>query len=802
MSDTILSGDFTVYYEADNRQKRLEWTGSATGTRSVNELYSALQDLFDELAQMDDGTPMSAQTPTEYTIGIIDAGDDDPWFIDLTSVEHLTGGAISTASWLRAEGTNTGIIKMDYTAGVALSPPDKGRTIVMTVDGDSGTILDFNVVTLELWIRPDTDAAANSFDDTTPDGAWTVTGSSATGNQDNGAAISGEQTWANIFSIGTIASNTHLYVSQNDLLLTAYKSVTDWWVDGQIDFLVLVQEMGALIDEGFIEVFARRYTATYDHFIVDASSGGRNPIPLATGTDLNNTTGYRQFTGSSGSGTFTVGEVIEDDTDETIQGVLTAVGGTVSDPILSYYLIGDPLNDFTGATGGLTGADSGATCTAAAPADIGPAVLAGTAIVHSSDETLDIDEDTVTEDYSIVIDCSAELLADVYEWSKYITRRGGVSTGDTDGQEGQFYIGSELRFNFDSEVGDVTEGQVVTQVSSGATGVVVAENSTTDQVILRSTRGVFVTNQNVEFDGSNRYVQPLTNLVVITPIKVAPYGTFAGGIWFCAPGVALINVPGADANNYRLTDDTGFPVQAPVKVTAIMANLREFDAVAMFRLTTAGGIIDKAEYTAAASTQFTLTLNVGSTITADTPSSGVVRLVGDGEQEEWRMRFASFATTIFTLDGVLSKTTDGGTTETTITDAAGNFTADLKPGDLIVNQTRSGEAHVLTVDSDTTCTLVKAITGQVSGDTYHINALPITVDTSDNVYVPLIDIEEDTGTDGSPGTEEAILTYLSDIEVRGRVRQAGVILPFEVDGTIGTGGLTITAIRTPDTIFV
>jgi hypothetical protein len=65
MSSSILGGDFTVYYEAENRQKRVVWSGSASGTRTVNELYSALQDLFDELSQMDDGTPMSAQTPSE-----------------------------------------------------------------------------------------------------------------------------------------------------------------------------------------------------------------------------------------------------------------------------------------------------------------------------------------------------------------------------------------------------------------------------------------------------------------------------------------------------------------------------------------------------------------------------------------------------------------------------------------------------------------------------------------------------------------------------------------------------------------
>ena len=797
MSDTILSGDFTVFYDADNLQKRLSWTGSATGTRTVNELYSALQDLFDELAQMDDGSPMSAQTPTEYTIGVIDAGATDPWFIDPTSVEHLTGGAIKTSGWLRVTTSNAGIVEVDCTNTNIVSG-DIGLSI-SHADGDTGVllaILDTGGANTKLWIRPTDDTAGNDWDST----SGTITVNAHTAVQD-AAAISAEMIWANLFSIGTIASNSHLYISQNDLLLTAYEATTDWWVDGQIDFLVLVSDMGGLVDDGFVEVFARRYSATYDHFIVDASLGGRNPIPLATGVDLNNATGYRQFTGSAGTGTFTVGEVIEDDTDATIQGVLTAVGGTVAAPILSYYLIGDPLNDFTAGTGALTGADSGAQCTAAAPSDIGPAALAGTSIVHGSDETFDIDEDGTTEDYSIVIDCSNELLAEVYEWSKYITRRGGVTTGDTDGQEGQFYIGSEFSFIYGSETGDVAEGQFVTGLTSGAEGVVVSENPTIDRVVLRSVRGTCLASEIIEFDGSNRYVNPHTLLRVITPIKVAPYGTFAGGIWFGAAGVVFNNVPGADANNFRLTDDENNPVQAPVKVTATIANTRDLDALAMFRLDAPGGIIDKTEYTAAASTIHTLTLNVGATITADTPLSGVVRLVGADENEEFRMRYASFAGTAFTLDGTLGLVADGGTTTTVIVDAAGSFNTTAKPGDLIKNQTAGGTAHILTVDSDTQITLTRAISGQTTGDTYHINANPITVDTSDNVYVPIIDIEEDTGTDGSPGSAESIITYLADVDVRVRVRQAGVILPFETDGVITTAGLTISAIRAADTIF-
>ena len=303
MSDTILTGDFTIYYSAENRQKRIVWTGSATGTRTVNQLYSALQDLFDELTQMDDGVPMSAQTPTEYTIGIIDAGDKDPWFVDRTTVEHLTGGALKTASWDRVTTTNTGIIKVicnntDIVSG------DIGLDI--TIGTNTGTLLDVKGTGAGsiLWIRPDSNAATNDFDDagTLTCNAHTVAWTST--------ASAGESLWSNIYTLGTIEANTHLYISQNGANLVAYKDTTDWWADGHVDILVNVKELGVETDEGYITVAARQYSKTFSYYIVDLTNGGRNPIPPQTGNDLDNQTGFWTFTGSAGSAPFTVGEVI------------------------------------------------------------------------------------------------------------------------------------------------------------------------------------------------------------------------------------------------------------------------------------------------------------------------------------------------------------------------------------------------------------------------------------------------------------------------------------------------------------
>ena len=79
MSSTLLT-NWTVYYADDAAagagMKQIKWTGS-TGTTTVNALYTALMDLFDNSSQNDyfDSIPIKAITPTLYEIGSFDAGD-------------------------------------------------------------------------------------------------------------------------------------------------------------------------------------------------------------------------------------------------------------------------------------------------------------------------------------------------------------------------------------------------------------------------------------------------------------------------------------------------------------------------------------------------------------------------------------------------------------------------------------------------------------------------------------------------------------------------------------------------------
>ena len=810
MSDTILAGDFTVYYIGDGRRKQIKWTGAATDTQDINVVYSALQDLFDEATVMDDATPMSAQTPVEYTIGIIDSGDFEPWFIDKDTVEHITGGALKTSGWTRTTTSATGVVKITCSlTAFGLVQSDIGDTCTHS-SADSGVILDVDETTYEVWIRPDDDTAANDWD--TASGTITADTSSNVATVVTGAET-GESLWANIYTIGTIADNSHVYINQEQTLLTAYKDTTDWWSDGAIDLLVNVKEVDVEVDDAVVQVFTRRFTATYDNFEVDLTAGGRNPIPFATGADLDNINGYREMAFSVSSGTFEVGEIIEDDTDSNIQGVVTDWDPTGNGTV-QYYLIGDPQDDFTGATGGLTGQTSSATATAVAPTNVNSANL-GTppTIVHASIRTEDVDEDGTPEDYSINIDCNQNRLDDVYEWTKYILRRGGTTTTNTDDIEGQFYIGTTKSLTYDTETGTFTEGLVVTDSTTGASGTIVAlhDDGTTGQLIVRLNRdgatGDFTAGNIITDTSTGSATIATSGVRTITPIKAAPFGTFAGGKFFCAPGVVLTDTHADDANNFQLTDDKNNVKTAPTKVTLAINNTRDGDFVALFRLD-AGSVIEKDYYAisgtpAAGATTF----DVSPTIRVDEPgksTGGVIFVVDNTEVIEHRYRFTSWTGSSFTLFTVASATADGGGSATSLIDASVDFTSNgTVPGDIVRNTTEATYAYVVSVANGSMVTTNVGSNKPIvdwSTDAYEIGTLQEAYTSADDAYVPFIHIEETTGTDGSPGSESVSVTYVADTEAKYVARQGKVILPYSAVDTITTSGLSNNIIRTADSI--
>lgn len=815
MSDTILSGDFTVYYEAENRQKRIKWTGAATGTRTLNELYSALMVLFHSQSQMDDGVPMKAVTDQEYKIGIIDTGDDDPWFIDKDSMEHVTGAtalpmSLSTQSWLRVETTNTGIIKVPCN-NTNIVAGDIGYDITGDADSDSGTLLDVKGTGAgsELWIRPDSSAAANSFDNASQG----LTCNTHTATQ-SGAPVSGEQIWAGIESLGNIETNTRIYVYQNNSKLIAYKGTDQWWGDGHANILVLVKEMGTLIDEGYIKVLARQYTKTWAFWEQNLSSGKPKPIPLNTSDEgAANNNGYVEHTTDAATGSWDsgdIGSIVQKNDAHDNQAILTSISGVSPNFTIQLYLIGNKAgysdNDVIedeGETKTLTLSSNDTGCYAAD--------MTGLSIVHGADNTFDLDENGTNEYYSIVIDCNNYSLAEVYEWTKYITMRGETGTGNTDGEKAEEHFGSSWRIYYTSMTGTVNEGDVVTQVNTGAKGTVVAIHTTPKIAIIRSSRGTFVAGtDDIEKDGANKFVDP-TSCTALTPVQGNPFGMKpGGGKWFLAPGVILDNVPAADLNNYEAIDDQGNTLAAPTKVSVKIENTRIDDWLAIFELTEANGLIKKDTYTI--DTQATVgatTLSVDPVIASKVPgkvTGGVLFVVDIDASVEYRYRYTSWSGDDFTLFNLAQQTADAsGCDSTTLKDLSETFqSSGVKVGDIIFNSTESKVAYVVSVDSETQLTTTP-VTDWTS-DTYRIGAVAVQIETTDKVYVPFLHVYETVGTDASPGSEDVSVVYTIDMYIRMVARNSlsggsYKIEPFTIDGTIQSGGFTQAVIRNTDEII-
>ena len=330
-TEVLLSGDITVYFPGDAAgDKQIKWTGSTafTATRTVNELYTALQDLFDnntagtgDYIAYDFGIPMKAVTPRVYDFGLIER-DDDPWFIDQTTIQHLTGGSIQTIGWTRTVGTNTGIVAVPIT-NVDIVIGDVGNTITHG-DGDSGTLLDFEDTDYGtyLWIRPDSNAAGNNFDSTS--GTLTCNGHTATQTD---SAKDGEKRWNNIVTIGAIESATDIEVAQNQTLLTKY------WPAGFLDRLFLITDLStdpfSTIDGEYFTFFARKENTLYDNFLIQTSEG-RNVVPLATSADLNNASSLTSIAGFSITFGPATADINADTTNENYSITINCGGDTLA----------------------------------------------------------------------------------------------------------------------------------------------------------------------------------------------------------------------------------------------------------------------------------------------------------------------------------------------------------------------------------------------------------------------------------------------------------------------------------------
>ena len=280
-------------FKIDYIDKKVYWSGAvsypAGEAYTTNELYSYLQDTFDELGQLDDDVPMSAQTPTAYTM-------INSWFIDNESVKHLSGGAIQTSNW-EPSGNDEGIRVLSFAAGGYSAPADAQTGLAVTGDttSDSGKLLAFDNTLRKWWIR--IDASGDEFDNASEE----VGIAGGYGGTLDAVSTGGEDLWANIYTLGTIEGGTNVYIYQSGSKISA------WWPAGHLDALIKVKESNNEISGAKIVVLARQYSKLYDHFDIDLTPGGRNAVPLATSDDLDNATPQSGVSGGD-STTITFGD--------------------------------------------------------------------------------------------------------------------------------------------------------------------------------------------------------------------------------------------------------------------------------------------------------------------------------------------------------------------------------------------------------------------------------------------------------------------------------------------------------------
>jgi hypothetical protein len=814
MGDTITSGRWTIDYAA--RILARDTAVSATTVDTVRQLYSDLQDEFDAPGQMDDIVPVSAQTPTEFTVGDPLGRDvETPWFISPQHVKYLKGGALQTAQWGRVATTENGIVRVSHTGGVNPVDSDIGKAIVHETDADSGVLVGFDNTANVLWIRPDSNAAANNFDSTS--GNLDVTGGTQNIVQD-AASDTGEYLWANPNSVNVLSvqTGTRPYVYQNGSKITDWPAGIGLNADGEFDILLLVKEFDVEIDNGVALFFARRGGALGDWFESDMTAGGRVTIPLTGNPDTTNDgVGHHNATWSSGSaGTLQVGEIVDLDSDSEVAAIVVNHSDTGGDATGNFdFVLIRGLTQFSN-TDAVTAVTSTKTMVLATPTDLNPVNDTDITFTHGQ-FTRDISNGNGAQPYSIDVDPATKTWERVYQRGKYITRRG--STAQIDGVNGESYRGSTLQLEYDTQTGNFTEGLVVTGGTSSATGLIVADHDdgADGDLILRAVRGTFTDGETIT-DTSTGSAAVNGAPRVIPTLKFAPLGNMAGTLWQGAPGMApvIANIATGREKDYTLVDDDGVVQNPPNTVTISVTGIAVDDWVSVFRLDSAGGPITKNEYTSPGTGNNVgdIDLDVGAAVSAENPSSGWARVVHATGLED-RYHYASKSGQILTFTTqadwhVVGSTATGGDSATVLIDSTADFqgTPAVLPGMLVRNVTDGSIATVKTVDSGTQLTMEGAgLTGGTdntfqSGDDYRINELVRTYDGTDTIYVPFLD-DRATGTSMS-----TTMVQSATIEVSVRVRQGpgqaadDKILPFQAGNQIVATGLTQVAQRTVDSI--
>ena len=293
-----------------------------------------------------------------------------------------------------------------------------------------------------------------------------------------------------------------------------------------------------------------------------------------------------------------------------------------------------------------------------------------------------------------------------------------------------------------------------------------------------------------------------------TAVKPAPYGTLAGTLLFGAQGIWVQGT--ASVDDLRLTDNAGTAQQGTPSVLVQVTNTRVSDVINVFLEDGSTGLPDKAQFGINAVEPLGETaILMDSAIPIDTPSTGTLYIVDTdfGQFDKEHMyRYISFAGSTFTLPTGVTGTAEGTSTDTQLDDT-GVF-GSTQRGDIIRNTSTPAIGYVITVTgaNQVITTQMRDSAGAVvpwGVDNFELHTIANATAADDTAFAPYLEAIEDVGSDGSPGTVSDTLLFLGARAVVIRVRNnlaATKIVPFVTTSDITSGGMTVSVIRTEDTV--
>ena len=319
--------DFKVYPYS----KVIRYVGNNDNVYTCAAFYSYLQNLFDEPGYMSYQKPIKYNTPTSYTMlngWFLDNGD--PGVEDYGSIlAHLYEGSINTSGYSTIDDP---VYMMDVDTEVAaFVAADKDKRVRTNDTDDVGPLLAFKAnypdgTTARCWFRDINSVGLPGSGEDVDMSLDTGTGDYT--NTGGGAAISGDEVYANIYNIASWAGTpnaqvyikqTHPIAAQGDIRVAEWSNADNWdrgsTTTEAIDILLPVKLGGTALDGGSITLYGRQTGDTFTHTVstVSTDDPSRTPIAMESSSDTVNVTKGEHYLlyYSSTTGAFSEGDVIQ-----------------------------------------------------------------------------------------------------------------------------------------------------------------------------------------------------------------------------------------------------------------------------------------------------------------------------------------------------------------------------------------------------------------------------------------------------------------------------------------------------------